>query len=139
MADLTSAHTPPNTQQALDPSLLGVSPRLISGLQDGSVQQASGTGMVVLSDNHLGDTVVSPVVDYALSGIVQELGVPVARTVRAYRRDNGALLGEAVSSAADGSYHIPISGYNGQVLVMALDDAAGTDFNAAILDRVVPV
>ena len=58
-----------------------------------------------------------------VSGIVKEAGTPVAgRIVRAYRRDTGALLGEAVSS--DGitpppPTYTPIAGENQQFTVTA--------------------
>lgn len=73
-----------------------------------------------------------------ISGTVSELGTPVARTVRAYRRDTGALIGETVS-AADGTFSIDTSGYTGECYVIALDDNAGVDYNAKVFDRIVPV
>jgi hypothetical protein len=74
-----------------------------------------------------------------VSGTVTEGGSAVARTVRAYDRDNGELLGEATSDAGDGTYafgSLIIPGTD--VYVIALDDDAGTDYNALIDDRVTP-
>jgi len=61
----------------------------------------------------------------------------VARTIRVYRRDTGALLGETTSSLTSGAYSLTVS-YTGEVQVVLLDDAAGTVENDQIL-RTTPV
>jgi len=74
---------------------------------------------------------------YVVTGHVYESSSPVARTVRVYQRDNGALVASGVSSAVDGSFSIPCS-YNSGCYVVALDDDEGASYNALIFDRVVP-
>ena len=78
--------------------------------------------------------------NYAVSGTVAVLGVLTSGyVVRAFRRDNGALLGQTVSKAG-GVFSIPIYSYNGEVTVVAYDDTgASPDFNAVVFDRVIPV
>lgn len=78
--------------------------------------------------------------NYAVSGTVSVLGVLTSGyVVRAFRRDNGALLGQTVSKAG-GVFSIPIYSYNGEVTVVAYDDTgASPDFNAVVFDRVIPV
>lgn len=77
---------------------------------------------------------------YTLSGTVSVLGTPTSGLlVRAYRRDNGAFLGEAVS-AGGGAFSIKTVGYNGEVTVIAYDNTGvAPDYNAEIFDRVIPV
>lgn len=77
---------------------------------------------------------------YTLSGTVSVLGTPTSGlVVRAYRRDNGAFLGEAVS-AGGGAFSIKTVGYNGEVTVIAYDNTGvAPDYNAEIFDRVIPV
>lgn len=78
--------------------------------------------------------------DYLCEGIVSVLGTPTAGyLVRAYRRDNGALLGEDVS-VAGGVFSITINGYDGEVTCIAYDDTGSApDYNAIVFDRVVPL
>jgi hypothetical protein len=75
---------------------------------------------------------------WIMSGTVKEGGSPVERTVRLYARSTGAMADETTSAAVDGAYSFddcpPEPCY-----VVALDDDAGDDFNAMILDRVIPV
>lgn len=61
----------------------------------------------------------------------------IARTVRVYRRDTGALLGETISNPSTGAYSITLD-HTGEVQVVMLDDAAGTVENDQIL-RTTPV
>lgn len=72
-----------------------------------------------------------------VSGTVAENGTGVARTVRVYSRTNGKLLAET-TSAADGSFSFTDLVGTGDRYVVALDDDAGTDFNALIYDRITP-
>ena len=73
-----------------------------------------------------------------ISGTIMDTnGNGVARTVRAYRRDTGALMGEAVSNASTGAYSITTT-YAGEHSVVMLDDAVGTVENDQIL-RTTPV
>lgn len=82
----------------------------------------------------------APFLEYAgqLSGTVRDdAGALCARTVRAYLRSSGALVGSTTSDAGTGIYSI-----NTQTLaehtVVALDDASGTQYNALVLDRITP-
>lgn len=102
---------------------------------DGSswADQASITGQTAWT----ADTFkVFAIATYTVSGTVTDTGSPVARTVRAYRRDTGALLGETTSNAPTGSYTLTVS-HGGEVQVVCLDDGAGTTYNDKIL-RVMP-
>lgn len=73
-----------------------------------------------------------------LAGTVTENGVGVARVVRAYRRDTGALLNQT-TSAADGTFSMDSASYEGECTVIAL---AALDsppaYNAVIFDGVIP-
>lgn len=61
-----------------------------------------------------------------LSGHVKDTNNnPVFRTLRVYRRDTGALIGETQSSAVTGQWALPID-YIGEVQVVMLDDGVGT-------------
>lgn len=44
-----------------------------------------------------------------LTGTAMKAGVPVARLIRAHRQSDGSLIGETTSSAADGSWSIPLA------------------------------
>jgi len=73
-----------------------------------------------------------------ISGVITDTnGNGVARTVRAYRRDTGALMGEAVSNGTTGTYSITTT-YAGEHDVVMLDDAVGTVENDQIL-RTTPI
>jgi len=72
-----------------------------------------------------------------IEGVVRDgTGALCSRTVRAYRRDTGALAGSAVSDATTGAYRIGTPTLD-EVSVIALDDAASTFENDRII-RVVP-
>lgn len=74
----------------------------------------------------------------AVSGTILDInGNGVARAVRVYRRDTGALLGNTTSSATTGAYSFS-DAYTGEVNVVMLDDIAGTIENDQIL-RTTPV
>lgn len=64
-------------------------------------------------------------------------GVPSQKLVRAYDRDTGELLAEALSDSTTGSYELSIFG-SSNCYVVCLDDSASM-LNALISDRVVPV
>lgn len=59
-------------------------------------------------------------------------GNPVFRSLRVYRRDNGALLGETQSSAVTGQWTLSFD-YIGEVQVVMLDDGVGTLENDQII------
>jgi hypothetical protein len=77
--------------------------------------------------------------DYAgqVSGVIRDdAGTPCARTVRAYRRDTGALAGATVSDGSTGSYTLSLPTTD-EVSRIVLDDVAGTLYND-LIDRVIP-
>jgi hypothetical protein len=75
---------------------------------------------------------------YYFSGHVYEENDsnPVSRTIRLYNRDTGLLLGSTTSSG-DGYYYIETT-YSGSHYILALDDDEGTQYNLAVLDRMMP-
>ena len=75
---------------------------------------------------------------FKVSGTVKEGAANVARTIRAYSRETGELLGADTSSVADGSFEISGLSSNNEVNVVALDDASGTVYNDLIFS-VIPV
>lgn len=74
-----------------------------------------------------------------VSGNFKEGGInQPGRIVRAFRRDNGAMVGEAITDAS-GNYSITIVSYEGEVTVLAYDDTGtAPDYNALLYDRVIP-
>lgn len=75
-----------------------------------------------------------------ITGTVKQSGVAVARTVRAYRRLTGEVLGETVSDGSTGAFSINARGKTDNCYVVALDDlTAAPDYNALIFDLVIPV
>ena len=78
--------------------------------------------------------------DYAgqLSGVVRDdTGTPCARTLRAYRRSDGALVGSTISDATTGVYALGTQTLE-RCTVVALDDTAGTQYNALVADLLTP-
>lgn len=70
----------------------------------------------------------------AISGHVYDSnGAPISRKVRAYRRDTGNLVAEAISDASTGEYGIDAYGLL-EHYVLVLDD----DKNAMIYDHITP-
>lgn len=79
-----------------------------------------------------------PDIGYAVGGtVIDSNASPVARTLRVYRRDTGALLASGTSSPVTGAYSIDVA-YDQEVNVVMLDDALGTLENDQIL-RTTPV
>jgi hypothetical protein len=75
-----------------------------------------------------------------LTGTVKQNGTNVSRTVRAYCRLTGEILGEAVSDGTTGAFSINARGRTDYCYVVALDDLnSAPDYNAAIFDLVIPV
>lgn len=62
---------------------------------------------------------------------------PVQRTIRAYRRDTGALIGSTTSDATTGQYQLTL-GYSGEVQLVCMDDDAGSLEND-LIHRTFPV
>jgi len=71
-----------------------------------------------------------------ISGIVTLDGSPISRKLYLYEQNTGEFLEEVYSSDIDGSYNFPIA-TEGEYFVVCFDDAAGDDYKALILDRLV--
>lgn len=75
---------------------------------------------------------------YTVSGTILDInGNGVVRTVRAYRRDTGALVGTTTSLFANGTYTMPVR-HDGEVQIVLVDDDAGAIENDQIL-RTIPL
>ena len=73
-----------------------------------------------------------------LSGVTKKNSTGVPRTVRVYRRDNGALLA-SVRSDSSGNFVAHLNGFTGYVFIMEFDDLSDTpNKNAIVYDLVVP-
>jgi hypothetical protein len=70
-------------------------------------------------------------------GYVTEEGSPVVRTVRLYYRNTGELIDETTSSGVGGYYYLTTT-ISGEHFIVAFDDDAGEDYNALILDKLLP-
>jgi hypothetical protein len=81
-------------------------------------------------------SVALPPATVSVSGVISDdTATPVARTVRAYVRGTGQLIGETTSDAVTGAYSLACP--PGEIQRVVLDDAAGTLYND-IIDRVIP-
>jgi len=77
----------------------------------------------------------SPIAD--ITGTVKEQGSFVQRTVRLYKRSDGALISETQSDSEDGSFSLSGTESDTEYYVIVLDDIEDeTDFNALIYDRI---
>ena len=79
----------------------------------------------------------APAPGYYFGGYVTENGSPVVRTVRAYHRETGELLGETTSSGIGGYYYLETT-YSGEQYIVCLDDASYPVFNLLAYDLMVP-
>jgi hypothetical protein len=74
---------------------------------------------------------------FTISGVVKDdTNTPCARKVRAHRSNQPEVYKETISDATTGVYEMdlpPLEHY-----LIFFDDAAGTQHNALILDKVVP-
>lgn len=129
----------------------GKGPMVIgAGYYENSVVDYAGASIahVAFFPKALSDVEVSRLYTVAMSntghskivGTVKNAsGAGISRTVRAYSRATGALLGETLS-AADGSYTCHLyGGQMSEVFVVALDDDGLPDLQAAIIDRQMPI
>ena len=79
----------------------------------------------------------APAPGYYFGGYVTELGSPVVRTVRAYHRDTGEMLGETTSSGVGGYYYLETT-YSGEQYIVALDADTDPTFNLLSYDLMIP-
>jgi hypothetical protein len=75
----------------------------------------------------------------SFTGTVYEVGVPVARTVRAHNRSTGALTQEVTSDGSTGAFTFDSLESGVEYYIVALDNDTGEDYNAIIYDRIVGV
>jgi len=71
---------------------------------------------------------------FSFEGNVYEKGVPVARTVRSYRRDTGELTDETTSNSSTGYYYLETT-YSGLHSIVCLDDEGGLSYNDLIIGQ----
>ena len=74
---------------------------------------------------------------FLYDGYITENDNPVNRTVRLYYRDTGELIDSTTSSGVSGYYNLSTT-TNDEHFIVAFDDEAGEDYNALILDRLLP-
>jgi hypothetical protein len=79
----------------------------------------------------------APAPGYYFGGYVTELGSPAVRTVRAYHRDTGEMLGETTSSGIGGYYYLETT-YSGEQYIVALDADIDPTFNLLGYDLMIP-
>jgi len=70
-------------------------------------------------------------------GYVTEDEVPVSRTIRLYYRNTGALMSATTSNETTGYYYLTTT-ISGEHYIVTIDDAIGMDYNALILDKLLP-
>lgn len=70
-------------------------------------------------------------------GYITEGNVPVSRTVRLYYRNTGELVSDTSSNADTGYYYLTTT-ISGEHFIVTIDDEVGEDYNALILDRLLP-
>lgn len=74
---------------------------------------------------------------YYFSGYITENDIPVSRKVSIYDRLTGELETTTTSSGSNGYYYLE-STSSGTHFIVAFDDDAGEDYNALILDKLLP-
>lgn len=88
--------------------------------------------------HHPEGTLSGTVVRYELRGSVRNQGMLVERRVRAYRRDTGALVGEADTVGGYFQLHVGFEGREHYIVPVHLDETA-TDYSPPCVNRVVSV
>ena len=74
---------------------------------------------------------------FLYDGYVTQEAVPVNRVVRLYHRDTGELMDSTTSSGAGGYYYLGTT-ISGEHFIVAFDDDLGNNYNALILDKLLP-
>ena len=79
------------------------------------------------------------IVLYELAGnVVGDTGAPAQRAVWVLRRDTMVPIANTLSDATTGDWSI-LTDYTGEVVVLCLDDASGTQYNLLAFDKVLAV
>ena len=74
---------------------------------------------------------------YYMEGYTKETGIPVSRTVTAYRSDTNELIDSTVSDPSTGYFWIE-STYSGSHYLVCKDDDGGVDYNHLVYGKIVP-
>jgi len=109
---------------------------LIFGFRVSSI--ARSDAWIAATNASLKDDLLSSIL-YTVSGTVAENGTPVARKLYLFDRATGVKVAAATSDATTGSYLFAVPDTTTKYFVVALDDDAGTEYNALIADRVTGV
>lgn len=70
-------------------------------------------------------------------GYIKEEGIPVSRTINLYNRSTGELIDTTTSSGSNGYYYLTTT-ISGEHFIVAFDNDAGEEYNAMILDKLLP-
>lgn len=70
-------------------------------------------------------------------GYITENDNPVSRKVNLYNNNTGELVGTATSSDSNGYYYLTTT-ISGEHFIIVFDDDIGEDYNALILDKLLP-
>ena len=74
---------------------------------------------------------------YYFSGYITEKDIPVSRKVSVYDRVTGGLEDTTTSSGSNGYYYLETT-TSGTHFIVSFDDDEGEDYNALILDKLIP-
>lgn len=74
---------------------------------------------------------------YYFSGYITEKDVPVSRKVSVYDRVTGGFEATTTSSGSNGYYYLETTS-SGAHFIISFDDDEGEDYNALILDKLIP-
>lgn len=74
---------------------------------------------------------------YYYYGYVTENNDPISRKVNLYNRSTGELVSATTSNIDTGYYYLTTT-ISGEHYIVTLDDEAGEDYNALVLDKLLP-
>jgi hypothetical protein len=103
-----------------------------SGIDYGWYMTATSSGVEDTSDTYTFHN------RFLYEGYVTENNNPISRKVNLYYRNTGELIDTTTSSGSNGYYKL--SAVNNDIhFIVVFDDEAGEDYNALILDKLLPV
>lgn len=103
-----------------------------SGIDYGWYMTATSSGSEDTSDTYTFHN------RFLYEGYVTENDSPISRKVNLYYRSTGELIDTTTSSGSNGYYKLSAVN-NDTHFIVAFDDEAGEDYNALILDKLLPV